>query len=104
MALKRKSLEEQAKENARATKGTKNAQAVLKEGTPLDHHIKQEAKETTVGINLGITKNMDNYESLRVDCWLSDTVKENETVDQAYARIIGVVDKTLQDVVASYIE
>ena len=56
-----------------------------------------------VGASIGITKNMENYESLRVDCWLTDTVKENETVEQAYERILGIIDKTMQDTVNSYL-
>ena len=47
---------------------------------------------------------MGDYQSLSVDCWLTDTVKENETVEQAYERVVGQVDKVLQDTVNSYLE
>lgn len=102
MALKKKSLKEIASENTQVTKGTSNNQEVLKEGTPNDHSIKHLSTKI-VGASVGITKNMDNYESLRVDCWLTDTVKENETVEQAYERILGIIDKTMQDTVNSYL-
>lgn len=102
MALKKKSLKEIASDNTQVTKGTSNNQEVLKEGTPNDHSIKHLSTKI-VGANIGITKNMENYESLRVDCWLTDTVKENETVEQAYERILGIIDKTMQDTVNSYL-
>lgn len=102
MALKKKSLKEIASENTQVTKGTSNNQEVLKEGTPNDHSIKHLSTKI-VGASVGITKNMENYESLRVDCWLTDTVKENETVEQAYERILGIIDKTMQDTVNSYL-
>lgn len=104
MALKKKSLKQQVEENTTVTKGTKSNQQTLKQGTPNDHHRKQESSTQIVGVNLGITKNMDNYESLRVDCWGTDTVQPGETMEQAYERLIGVVDSVLQDTVQSYIE
>lgn len=100
----KKNLVSKATENARVTKGTKNNQEVLKEGIPNDHHRKQMANVTTVGANIGITKNMDNYESLRIDVWLSDSVGEKETVEEAYERVVGVIDKVLQNTLNSYIE
>lgn len=103
MALKRK-LTEKAEENTSVTRGTSKDQKALKTGTPNDHHRKQEALGKTVGVSVGVTKNMDNYESLRVDCWLSDTVKEGETEVQAFERVLGVVDEVLQNTVNSYIE
>lgn len=102
MALKKKSLKEIASDNTQVTKGTSKNQEVLKEGTPNDHSIKHLSTKI-VGASVGITKNMDNYESLRVDCWLTDTVADNETVEQAYERILCVIDKTMQDTVSSYL-
>lgn len=105
------SLKKKAEENTTVTKGTAKNQKLVKEGNPADHHRKQNssgadvsANATVVGMNVGITKNMENYESLRVDCWLTDTVKEGETVQQAYDRILGVIDNQLQNTVNSYIE
>ena len=103
MALKKKSLKEIASDNTQVTKGTSKNQEVLKEGLPNDHSNKHLTNATVVGASVGITKNMENYESLRVDCWLTDTVAYNETVEQAYERILGVIDKTLQDTVNSYL-
>ena len=99
-----KKLKKQAEDNTSVTKGTKNNQEVLKAGTPNDHSRKHLTSETVVGASVGSTINMDNYESLRVDVWLSDTVKEDETVEQAYERILGVIDSTLKSTVESYSE
>lgn len=104
---KSKTLKEIAVENARVTKGTFKEQKVLKEGVPNEHHTKQGAckqSEATVGVNLGVTKNMDNFESLRVDVWASDIVQSGETIETAYERVLGVVDRVLQDTVKSYAE
>lgn len=100
----KKALSERAVENTTVTKGTSKNQATLKQGVPNDHSRKHMSETPVVGVSIGITKNMDNYESLRVDCWLTDAVSEGETIEQAYERVVAVVDKTLQDTVSSYIE
>ena len=101
MALKKKSLKEIASENTQVTKGTSNNQEVLKEGTPNDHSIKHLSTKI-VGASIGVTLNMKDYNSLRVDCWLTDEVKENETVEQAYERVLGIIDKQLNSTVEAY--
>ena len=109
MALKnkslKKSLSEQAVKNAQVTKGTSKEQKVLKEGVPNDHSRKHLINTpTTVGISIGTTLNMGDYESLRVDVWLTDNVRDGETVESAYGRITQVVDETLQDIIGQYRE
>lgn len=101
----KKSLSTRAVENTSVTRGTKNNQETLKKGVPNDmkHETHGGVTYPVVGVSVGITKNMDNYESLRVDCWLTDTVQEGETYEQAYSRVVAVVDKTLNDTVQSYI-
>lgn len=99
----KKSLREQAEENAMVTKGTSKNQEVLKEGVPNDHSRKHlDSNVPVVGVSIGTTLNMGDYESLRVDVWLTDTVLETETVQSAYQRIVGTVDSTLQDIVNQY--
>lgn len=100
-ALK-KSLSEQAQENATVTKGTSKNQTTLKEGKPNDHSRKHLDNTPTVGVSIGTTLNMGDYESLRVDVWLTDTVSPKETVEQAYARVVQTVDNTLQEIVSQY--
>ena len=99
----KKSLSEQAEENASVTKGTSKNQTVLKEGKPNDHSRKHLDGDTPiVGVSIGTTLNMGDYESLRVDVWLTDNVHSNESVQQAYERVVSVVDETLQGIVNQY--
>lgn len=93
-----KSLTARAKDNTTVTKKVAREEPkVIKSGIPLDHAVKRQP--ATVGMSKGVTKNMDNYESLRVDVWLTDEVRANETVEQAYARIEEVIDSTLENAV-----
>ena len=55
-----------------------------------------------VGVNIGSTINMENYESLRADVWLSDIVQPNESIEQAYERVTNIVAKTLEHIVETY--
>lgn len=78
------------KTNATVIKGTKANPTVIKEETPLDHAIKHGEKKIpskSVGINLGVTLNMGDYESLRVDVWCTDEVRDNETHEDAMERV-----------------
>ena len=115
MALKKKSsnndsLRSKAKDSANVilVRGDKS-RTPLKEGTFADISEKKRdsvrsSNNQVVGISVGCTKNMDNFESLRVDVWLSDSVQSGETVEEAYDRVRGVIDETLSDIVESYIE
>lgn len=98
----KKSLREQAEENATVTKGTSKNQTVFKEGVPNDHSRKHLNSDAVVGVSIGTTLNMGDYESLRVDVWLTDKVASNETKEQAYARVVKTVDETLQEIVNQY--
>lgn len=97
--LKKKTLQEQAIENTTITKGTSANQKVVKEGVPLDRAPKYNMNKTTprtVGINIGITKNMGDFESLRVDCWITDEILEGETQSQALARLGAIASSELE--------
>ena len=98
----KKSLSEQAEKNATVTKGTSKNQTVLKEGVPNDHSRKHLTESPLVGVNIGTTLNMGDYESLRVDVWLTDSVHPEETTQQAYERVVSVVDEVLQSIVSQY--
>lgn len=99
-------LREQAESNTTIQRGSKrNGYSTVKQGNPLDHETKQKSAKgkdspfvgQTFGVSKGITKNMDNYESLRVDCWLSDVVREGETIQEAFARVEAIVDDVLEE-------
>lgn len=98
----KKSLSEKAEENTSVSYGSSKNPTVAKQGVPNDHSRKHLSDTTQVGVSVGTTLNMGDYESLRVDVWLTDNVQENETVEKAYERVVSVVDKTLQYVVKQY--
>lgn len=98
------SLMAKAKENATVTRGTKKEQTVLKKGVPSDHSRKHlDGEVPVVGMSVGITKNMDNYESLRADVWLTDKKGDNESIPEAYERVAHILSEVLQAVVDEYI-
>lgn len=72
---------------------------VEKEGRPLEHTPRHGVplQARSVGIAKGITKNMGDFESLRIDVWLTDYVQDGETQEEALARIEEIVDSTLED-------
>lgn len=101
--------QEQVKQVENARKNTtivkkvgREEPTVLKSGTPLDHSIKHNSyKGAMFGMSKGVTKNMDNYESLRVDVWLTSEVFEGESVKEAYARVEEIIDEVLEEAVLS---
>lgn len=52
---------------------------------------------TDVTYDLRFTRNMGNYESLQVNVGLTDAVKDDETVDEARARVKETVETWLQE-------
>ena len=107
-------LKEVAKSNTTIQKGSKrNGYENVQSGNPLDHDTKQKTSKNktsdifagqSFGVSKGITKNMDNYESLRVDCWLSDIVHEDETVQEAFTRVENIIDEVLEEAVLSTVD
>lgn len=96
----KKRLAKKAEENTTITKKTVDGTENIKRGVPLDHSNKHDPKSgMIIGMSKGVTKNMDNYESLRVDIWLSDSVQEGETQKEALERIESFVDTALEEAV-----
>ena len=93
---------EEARKNTTITKKSSGKETVLKAGVPNDHVNKQERLEgVKFGMSKGVTKNMDNYESLRVDVWLSDEVMPGESVHEAFNRVEEVINEILEESVLS---
>lgn len=65
----------------------------IKEGNPLDHVVKR--VPGVIGVSKGITKNMSNYESFRVDAWITDTVQPGETEKDALLRLSKLIEEHL---------
>lgn len=55
---------------------------------------------TNVRVELGFTKNLGNFENLRVSIGVEDFVRDGETVDTATERVYSFVENKLVDKVA----
>lgn len=101
-------LNKEANDNVTVVKKVaKEDPVTLKAGVPVDHSRKRDThlelgSRPRVGANLGCTLNMDNYESMRVDCWLSDEVQDGESIEEAFTRVIAVIEKQLEEVALQY--
>ena len=77
MKVKRSDLKSKAKLNVNVTKKSSGNEEVLKKGNVVDIANKNVPHGTSiVGMSKGITKNMDNYESLRIDVWIAVPTEE----------------------------
>lgn len=101
--------QEQIKQKEIAVKNTtvtkkvgREAPVTVKQGVPLDHAVKHNGFDSAkFGMSKGVTKNMDNYESLRVDVWLTSEVLPGESIHEAYARVEAIIDEVLEEAVLS---
>lgn len=100
---KRNQLRQQATENTSVSRKVAGSDPeIVKEGTPLDHAEKRSPYQgAKFGMSKGITKNMGDYESLRVDVWLTDEVLPGETIKEAYERVESIIDEALEEAVYS---
>ena len=96
---KNSSLKSRAEANTTIThKVGSDTPTVIKNGVPLDHETKHNSYENSkFGMSKGCTLNMDNYESMRIDCWLTDEVHPGETVKEAFVRVEAVLDQVLEE-------
>jgi len=59
----------------------------------------EERNETKVSVTLGYTLNLGNFQSLRVDIGVVDSVRENENTNEAMDRVYDFVEaKVVQKV------
>jgi len=54
-----------------------------------------ENDNTKVTATLGLTMNLGNYQSLRIDLSVTDSKRGEETVDQAFERVYKFVEDKL---------
>lgn len=54
-----------------------------------------ENPDTRVTVSLGFTKNLGNFESLRVDIGVQDFVRQSENINDATERIYKFVENKL---------
>lgn len=90
-------LQKKAESNISVKKKSGDEETVIKKGSVPDliDKIKPYA-QPKLGMSKGATINMGDYESLRVDAWLSDEVQDDETVEQAFERIEEILDTVLE--------
>lgn len=85
-----KAKKKEVNTEAKVVKKSSGKETVIKEEKPLDHAPKHNIPKTTpktVGINIGVTRNMGDYESLRIDVWCTDEVQPSETMEEAIERL-----------------
>lgn len=46
-----------------------------------------------VGVSFGVTLNMGEFQSLRVEAWAESTMQEGETSKQAFSRVFDVCER-----------
>lgn len=56
-----------------------------------------ENSDTKITVNLGFTKNLGNFESLRVDIGIQDFVRSGENINEATDRVYKFVEKKLEE-------
>lgn len=59
-----------------------------------------EVSPSKITCSMGMTINMGNFESLRIDIGLEDSQREGETVKQAHERVFNFVNRRLQEKVS----
>ncbi|MBO8161063.1 MAG: hypothetical protein H0Z24_05455 [Thermosipho sp. (in: Bacteria)] len=101
---KKLQLKKSAKENTTIKK--KNTvtkeEEVIKAGTPLDHIIKK--VPNMIGMSKGVTVNMDNYESFRVDCWLTVPLDDKSSPEEKFMELSEIIESQIQYEVQRIIE
>lgn len=92
-------LQKQVEANTTVTKTVSKQAEPVKEGQPLEHssmHNINKHNSRTVGVNVGSTINMGDFQSLRIDCWLTDTLLENETHTEGLQRLTEIASDHLR--------
>lgn len=79
----------------------KSGKVLEEKGDPVDfssHRIQPPDGHVLVGLSKGITKNLGDFESARVDCWMSAVVpleEGTEALDEMSELIDSVIDDEL---------
>lgn len=82
------------------SKNTKQIKGEIQEDVESADMLEKEEKEeslVTVGFSKGYTINLGNYESARINCWVSKKVKDDERlVLDTMAEISSLIDEQLE--------
>ena len=84
-------------------KSGKDIETIVVKGTVADASLKQNLTGVnTVGMNIGTTINMGNYESMRVDAWGVEEIAEGETREDAAIRLendlVRIISRVQSDI------
>ena len=74
-------------------------EVVVKEGVPVEHSEKHFSRPC-MGMNKGVTVNMGDFQSLRVDVWISLPLSDNPTrkeISQTHAQLADYIDRILDE-------
>jgi hypothetical protein len=52
-------------------------------------------EDTKVSVTLGYTRNLGNFQSLRIDLGVTDSKRDGENTDQAFERVYKFVEDKL---------
>ena len=95
-----KILKKVAEDNTKVTtKKGRDPEKVIEEGKPLDHALKQDPKNIEmdkIGLSKGVTVNLGDFQSVRVDCWLTTSLENGENTQQALDRIGKEIDGRIE--------
>lgn len=83
-------------------KNEDGSEDVLVKGSVVDANIKTATPVRTVGVNIGVTMNMGNYQSMRIDVWSADKIHKNETRKEAIFRVANDLAYALHELQDKY--
>lgn len=86
--IKKKTLHKKVQENTTVEKGGK----VIQEGNPTPVKFCANA----VGLSVGVTINLGDYQSLRIDSWLSQEVKEGEDRNAIFNELAQEIQENIE--------
>ena len=79
---------------------------VKEEGVPSEivhkNNSRVKDKSRVFGVSLGMTKNMGNFESLKVEVWANEELKEDETLDEGINRVTEELENSLNNYLSQY--
>lgn len=64
---------------------------VIQEGAELPRKVNKPFSNNTVGLNIGVTINLGDFQSLRIDCWASEDVKEGQDKQAVLLELTSMV-------------
>ena len=95
-------IKKQAEETTTILDGSpKMGYITRKEGVQLTQNDKTKPSlgtVNTVGVSVGTTVNLGNFESYRIDCWATTEILAGETAKQAIEKVQKVLDNHVYEV------